>query len=170
MGQVLDKYEDVWRNVGKELRVKQTRQITDKVYDRFKNESDKVNLSFEDLYISVLLIFNDINKHLPGPHIDPPSKEQVRSLMKKYDFNFDGELNREEFMEFILELTKDTFFSISQKLVTTLAIAPTVALLTKKSTEGVPVIGKVVQKLPSSVYASLVTLAIVLFQKSTEDK
>ncbi|CAH9095664.1 unnamed protein product [Cuscuta europaea] len=164
MGQVLDKYE------GKELRVKQTRQITDKVYDRFKNESDKVNLSFEDLYISVLLIFNDINKHLPGPHIDPPSKEQVRSLMKKYDFNFDGELNREEFMEFILELTKDTFFSISQKLVTTLAIAPTVALLTKKSTEGVPVIGKVVQKLPSSVYASLVTLAIVLFQKSTEDK
>ncbi|CAH9085469.1 unnamed protein product [Cuscuta epithymum] len=164
MGQVLDKYE------GKELRVKQTRQITDKVYDRFKNESDKVNLSFEDLYISVLLIFNDINKHLPGPHIDPPSKEQVRALMKKYDFNFDGELNREEFMEFILELTKDTFFTISQKLVTTLAIAPTVALLTKKSTEGVPVIGKVVQKLPSSVYASLVTLAIVLFQKSTEAK
>ncbi|VFQ75861.1 unnamed protein product [Cuscuta campestris] len=170
MGQILAKYEDLWHNFGKEWREKQTRQITDTVFERFKKDSDRVNLTFEDLYISVLLIFNDINKRLPGPHLDPPSKEQVRALMKKYDFNLDGELDREEFNKFILELTKDTFFTISQKLTTTLAVAPTVALLTKKTTEDIPVVGKVVQKLPSSVYASLVTLAIVLFQKATEGK
>ncbi|RAL37844.1 unnamed protein product [Cuscuta campestris] len=164
MGQILAKYQ------GKGWRERQTRRITDKVFDRFKNDLDRVTLTFEDLYIAVLLIFNELNKCLPGPHLDPPSKEQVRALMKKYDFNLDGELNREEFNKFILELTKDTFFTISQKMITTLAVAPTVALLTKRTTEGVPVVGKVVQKLPNSVYASLVTLAIVLFQKATEGK
>lgn len=47
-----------------------------------------------------------------------------------------------------------------------MAVAPTVALLTKRATEGVPVVGKVVQKLPTAVYASLVTLAIMMFQRS----
>lgn len=50
----------------------------------------------------------------------------------------------------------------------TLAVAPTVALLTKRTTEGVPVVGKVVQKVPNSVYASLVTLAIVIFQNAAD--
>lgn len=64
------------------------------------------------------------------------------------------------------ELTADTFSTVSQGLIITLAVAPTVALLTKRATEGVPVVGKVVQKLPNAVYASLVTLAIMMFQRS----
>ncbi|XP_027106781.1 uncharacterized protein [Coffea arabica] len=160
MGQILDKVQ------GKEWRQRQIRKITDKVFDRFKNEQGRANLTFEDLYIAVLLVFNDINKRLPGPHFDPPSKEQVRALMQECDINLDGELNREEFVKFIQQLTKDTFITVSQGLIITLAVAPTVALVTKRTTEGVPGIGKVVQKLPNSVYASLVTLAIVLFQKA----
>ncbi|CDP09307.1 unnamed protein product [Coffea canephora] len=160
MGQILDKVQ------GKEWRQRQIRKITDKVFDHFKNEQGRANLTFEDLYIAVLLVFNDINKRLPGPHFDPPSKEQVRALMQECDINLDGELNREEFVKFIQQLTKDTFITVSQGLIITLAVAPTVALVTKRTTEGVPGIGKVVQKLPNSVYASLVTLAIVLFQKA----
>uniref|UniRef100_A0A5B6YUJ4 EF-hand domain-containing protein n=1 Tax=Davidia involucrata TaxID=16924 RepID=A0A5B6YUJ4_DAVIN len=160
MGQILDKIQ------GKEWRQRQIRKISDKVFDLFKNESGRANLRFEDLYIAVLLVFNDINKHLPGPHFDPPSKEQIRTMMLDCDINLDGELDREEFVRFIKQLTADTFTTVSQGLIITLAVAPTVALLTKRATEGLPGVGKVVHRLPNSVYASLVTLAVVLFQKS----
>ncbi|XP_022718678.1 uncharacterized protein LOC111276953 [Durio zibethinus] len=163
MGQVLDKFH------GKEWRKKQIRKISDKVYERIKNQSGTATLSFEDLYIAVLLVYNDINKRLPGPHFDPPSKEQVRSMMQECDFNLDGEIDREEFVKFIQQLTTDTFIVVSQGLIITLVVAPTVAMATKKATEGVPGVGKVVQKLPNSIYASLVTLAIVWFQTSRQE-
>lgn len=73
-------------------------------------------------------------------------------------------------MKFIRKLTKDTFKLVSQGLIIALAVAPTVALLTKRSTEGVPGVGKVVQKMPTSLYASLVTLTVVLCQQAAEAK
>ncbi|CAL5380855.1 unnamed protein product [Camellia sinensis] len=160
MGQVLDKIQ------GKEWRRRQIRKITDKVYDHFKNDSGSAHLTFADLYIAVLLVYNDINKCLPGPHFDPPSKEDVRTMIKDYDYNHDGRLDREEFAKFIQQLTADTIITVSQGLIITLAVAPTVAILTKRATEGVPGVGKVVQRLPNSVYASIVTLAVVVVQKS----
>ncbi|KAM7476616.1 hypothetical protein LguiB_023859 [Lonicera macranthoides] len=160
MGQVLEKLQgNLWRE-------RQVRKITDKVFDQFKNEIGRANLTFEDLYIAVLLVYNDINKRLPGPHFDPPSKEQVKNLMLNCDINLDGELDREEFVKFIFKLTADTFVTVSKGLILTLAAAPTLALVTKKTTEGVPGIGKVVHKVPNSIYASLITLAILLFQNS----
>lgn len=87
--------------------------------------------------------------------------------MQECDMNLDEELNREEFEKFITILTAETLIIVSQGLIISLAIAPALALLTKRSTEGLPHVGKVVQKIPSSVYASLVTLAVVMFQKST---
>lgn len=86
--------------------------------------------------------------------------------MQKCDINLDGEIDREEFEGFIQQLTQDTLSLVSEGLIVTLAVAPTLAILTKRATEGVPGVGKVVQRLPNSVYASLVTLAVVLFQKS----
>lgn len=86
--------------------------------------------------------------------------------MQKCDINLDGEIDREEFEGFIQQLTEDTLSLVSEGLIVTLAVAPTLAILTKRATEGVPGVGKVVQRLPNSVYASLVTLAVVLFQKS----
>ncbi|KAM7508929.1 hypothetical protein LguiA_019382 [Lonicera macranthoides] len=163
MGQICEKFH------GKQWREKQIRKISDKVFDHFKNATGRANLTFEDLYIAVLLVFNDINKRLPGPHFDPPSREQVRTLMLDCDINLDGELDREEFVKFIKQLTADTFITVSQGLIITLAVAPTVAMLTKKTTEGIPVIGKTVQRLPNMVYASLVTLAIVLFQNAGQE-
>ncbi|KAL6981517.1 hypothetical protein U1Q18_023145 [Sarracenia purpurea var. burkii] len=162
MGQVLEKLK------GKDWRRRQLRKITDRVFDHFKNDTGRANLTFEDLYIAVLLVYNDLNKRLPGPHFDPPSRDQVRAMIQDHDLNLDGEIDHEEFVKFIQHLTADTVIVVSQGLIITLAVAPTVALLTKRATEGVPGVGKMVQRLPNSVYAALVTLAIVMFQKSHE--
>ncbi|KAH6791543.1 Calcium-binding EF hand family protein [Perilla frutescens var. hirtella] len=161
MGQILEKLQ------GKEWKEKQIRNISDKVFDRVKNDNGST-LTFEELYIAVLLVYNDINKRLPGRHFDPPTKEQVRKLVQESDINLDGALDREEFVKFIRRITKDTFVTVSQGLIITLAVAPTVALLTKRTTENVPGVGKVVEKIPNSVYASLVTLVIVAFQQGAE--
>ncbi|KAI3764617.1 hypothetical protein L2E82_14628 [Cichorium intybus] len=162
MGQILEKLQ------GKQWREKQIRKISDKVFDHFKDNAGTANMTFEDLYIAVLLVFNDLNKNLPGPHFDPPKKEQIRILMKECDMDLDGGLNREEFEEFVKRLTADTIVYVSQGLVITLVVAPTVAIATKRSTEGVPGIGKVVQKLPTSVYATLITLGVMMIQKANE--
>jgi hypothetical protein len=71
-------------------------------------------------------------------------------------------------VRFVQELTTDTLIGVSQGLILTLVVAPAIAMATKKATEGVPGVGKVVQKIPNSIYASLVTLALVLFQQSQE--
>ncbi|KAF9625004.1 hypothetical protein IFM89_017000 [Coptis chinensis] len=154
---------------GKDWKQRQLRKISDRVFDRFRDETGKVKLTFEDLYIAVLLVYNDLNKHLPGPHFDPPTKAQVKAMMETYDINLDGELDHEEFEGFMQKLTGDTLAVVSQGLIIALVAAPTVALMTKKATEGVPGIGKVVQKLPNSVYASLVTLAVMFLQRDGMD-
>ncbi|KAK7350535.1 hypothetical protein VNO77_09265 [Canavalia gladiata] len=159
MGQIFDKLD------GKEWRKMQIRKITDRVFDKVKNQLQTDYLSFEDLYIAVLLVYNDINKYIPGPHFDPPSKDKVREVIKECDLNLDGEIDRDEFFRFIQIMTADTLTVVSQKLIITLIVAPTVAVATKRATEGVPGVGKVVQKIPNSVYASLVTIAAVWFQK-----
>lgn len=114
-------------------------------------------------------MYNDINKHLPGPHIDPPSKASVKALMEAYDVNLDGQLNREEFYEFIQKMTAETLSVVSRNMIIAVIMAPVIALLTKRATEGVPHVGKVVQRIPNSVYASIVTLGVVLLQKSGEE-
>ncbi|XP_068330673.1 uncharacterized protein [Pyrus communis] len=163
MGQILDRLQ------GKQWRRKQIRRITDKVFDHFKNETGRASLNFEDLYIGVLLVYNDINKRLPGPHFDPPSKDLVKAMMQQNDLNLDGEIDREEFAKFMKQLTAETFVVVSQGLILTLVAAPAVAMATKRATEGVPGVGKVVQRLPNSVYASLITLTVLLFQQARQE-
>ncbi|XP_074263105.1 xylulose 5-phosphate/phosphate translocator, chloroplastic-like [Silene latifolia] len=164
MGQLLDKLQ------GKEWRQKQIRKITDKVFKRVSNHTGRAALSFEELYIAVLIVYNDINKYLPGPHFDPPSKDKIKTIMEECDMNLDGELDHEEFVKFIKEVTKDTFNTVSQGLIITLVVAPSVAMATKRATEGVPGVGKVIQKLPVSIYASLVTLAVVAIQTASTNQ
>lgn len=87
---------------------------------------------------------------------------------QEYDVNLDGLLDREEFAEFIRKLTADSLCTISVKLLITLVAAPALAMATKRATEGVPGVGKVVRKMPNALYASAITLGVVLVQKSTE--
>ncbi|KAG7018923.1 hypothetical protein SDJN02_20800, partial [Cucurbita argyrosperma subsp. argyrosperma] len=163
---------------GKEWRDEQLRNISDRIFDMIGDKKDK--LSFEDLYIATLLTPSgvpartpapevggfDINKRLPISHLDPPTEERFRELIKENDWNQDKKIGRDEFLGFILSLTSDAFISLSHRLILTLVIAPTVAVVTKRSTEGIPVVGSLVQKLPSSAYAFLVTLAAFVFQNS----
>ncbi|KAM0935316.1 putative EF-hand domain-containing protein [Dioscorea sansibarensis] len=166
MGQVFGSIQDTLH--GRKWRERQIRKITDKVFDRIKEDSHKDALSFEDVCIAVLYVYNDINKYLPGPHNDPPSKAELKALMQEYDVNLDGLLDREEFADFIQKLTTNMLTVVSRNLIIALIVAPTVALLTKRATERVPGVGKVVQKVPNSVYASVVTLGVVLVQNSSE--
>lgn len=42
---------------GKQWRQKQIQIIVDRIFDRIKNEYGRANLTFEDLYIAVLLVY-----------------------------------------------------------------------------------------------------------------
>ncbi|KAL5215949.1 hypothetical protein ABZP36_007350 [Zizania latifolia] len=169
MGQAWASLQDKLQ--GRQWKEKQVRKITDKVFDRLTEDTkkrEKEALTFEEVYIAVLCVYNDINKYLPGPHYDPPSKEKLKAMMNEYDINLDGLLDREEFAEFIRKLTADSLCAISFKLLVTLVAAPALALATKSATEGVPGVGRVVRRVPNSLYATAITLAVVLVQKSAE--
>lgn len=43
--------------VGKQLRKEQIRKISDKVFEYYKDDSGKANMTFEDLYIAVLVVY-----------------------------------------------------------------------------------------------------------------
>ncbi|KAL6652095.1 hypothetical protein ACP70R_011020 [Stipagrostis hirtigluma subsp. patula] len=169
MGQAWASLQDKLQ--GRRWKERQVRKITDKVFDRLTDDTkkrEKEALTFEEVYIAVLCVYNDINKYLPGPHHDPPSKEKLKAMMDEYDINLDGLLDREEFAEFIRKLTAESLCTISLKLIITLVAAPALAMATKRATEGVPGVGKVVRKVPNALYASAITLGVVLVQKSTE--
>ncbi|KAG5042926.1 hypothetical protein GLYMA_03G098400v4 [Glycine max] len=151
---------------GKEWRKRQIRKITDRVFDRVKNPAQN-NLRFGDLYIAILLVYNDINKYIPGPHFDPPSKDRIKQVITFCDDNEDGQINRDEFFGFFEQMAPETFNVVRRKLVATLVATPTVAAVTKKATERVPVVGKLVQWLPKAVYAFLMTIAAVLYQEDS---
>ncbi|KAJ4759031.1 Calcium-binding EF hand family protein [Rhynchospora pubera] len=170
MGQILGAIQDKFQ--GRQWRERQVRKITDKVYDRFKDapgKSTDEGLTFEDVYIAVLEIYNDINKYLPGPHHDPPSKEKLQLMIDEYDFDLNNRLDREEFAEFIRKLTADSLSNISLKLAISFVAAPLIALMTKRATERVPGLGPVVQRLPNSIYASIIAVGVVLAQRSGDD-
>lgn len=90
-------------------------------------------------------------------------------FVQTYDTDQDKQLNREEFAEFIQKLTAVTLTVVSRNMIVTVAVAPMVALMTKRATEGVPGVGKVIQRIPNSIYASIITLAVVLLQNSGKE-
>jgi len=89
--------------------------------------------------------------------------------MQKCDHNKDDQIDRDEFFGFIKQMAPETFNVVRRKLVATLVVAPTVAATTKKTTEHVPGVGKLVQRLPKAVYVALLTIAAVWFQENNQD-
>lgn len=81
--------------------------------------------------------------------------------------NLDGMIDREEFAELVKKVTKETAKSVGQNLLVGLVLVPTIALIAKRATEGVPVVGKVTQNLPNFVYASIVALGVVIVQQGS---
>lgn len=147
------------------------RKITDRIFDQFQNQLHGDKLPAKDLYAATLLVYNEINKLCLGGYHDPPTEkrveERVEKLIEASDINNDQYIDRDEFVTFILSFTAETFKLVRQRFsILTLVVAPIVAVVTKKRAEGVPGVGKFVQKLPVSAYAVLVTLAALLFQNA----
>lgn len=151
----------------KEFRDTQLRRITDRVYDYFSDHAETDRLSFQELYTAVLLVYNDINKHFPGPHYDPPTKEQVWEMLKTFDTNKDGFLDKEEFSKFIGKFTSEIAENVGRTILIFSIAAPALAFATKRATENVPHVGKIVRRVPNAVYASVVTAAILLMERAS---
>lgn len=153
----------------REVRDEQMKRIVDHVFEYFSGHSGNDRLNFHELYAAVLLVYNDINKHFPGPHYDPPTREEVQAMVEIFDTNNDGFLDREEFARFIEKFTSRIAKKVGRTLLIFAIAAPALAIATKRATEGVPHVGKFVRRVPNGVYASLVT-AIVLFLEKRSQK
>ncbi|GLJ29541.1 hypothetical protein SUGI_0582680 [Cryptomeria japonica] len=145
------------------------RQITDQIFDKVTEGKESANVN--DVYTGILLAFNDINRMMPGPHLDPPSKQDV----EKFDKDKNGHVDKEEFALFVEKFTFDLINEIS-KSITVSALggpaviivgAPVMAGMAKSSSEKVPVIGKLLSKLPDSMFASTITVVAMLLLQST---
>ncbi|EFJ27075.1 hypothetical protein SELMODRAFT_172574 [Selaginella moellendorffii] len=143
----------------------QVQGIIDRVFDHFTAHNGNDFISFQELYTAILLVYNDINKHFPGPHYDPPAREEVQEMLDLYDTNRNGVLDRKEFMGFVEKFTGNLAMRLSKNILIFSIAAPCLALLTKSATERVPGVGPVVKKIPSALYASLITTAVAVVSK-----
>ncbi|KAL2631237.1 hypothetical protein R1flu_015923 [Riccia fluitans] len=136
------------------------RLIIDKVFDHFTAHSGSEKLTFHELYTAILLVYNDINKKIPGPHHDPPSREEVRKILETFDTNQNGVLDRNEFAAFLEKFTSDLYVGLSKNVLIFAIGAPLLAMVAKRATEQVPTVGPVVKRVPNFIYASLITTAV----------
>eukprot|EP00246_Nothoceros_aenigmaticus_P001331 TRINITY_DN11847_c0_g1_i2.p1 TRINITY_DN11847_c0_g1~~TRINITY_DN11847_c0_g1_i2.p1 ORF type:complete len:198 (-),score=27.69 TRINITY_DN11847_c0_g1_i2:1141-1734(-) len=169
--------DNLWQKIGRlfkrfeEAKVDEkalVRQIIDKVFERFTSTAIGDTLGAQELYTAILLVYNDINKNFPGPHHDPPSKPEVDELLKTFDANRNGVLDRAEFTDFVQQFTTNVTKQISINVVIFALVAPGLAILTKGATERMPVVGNVVKKTPNAVYASLISALIALTAKISD--
>jgi hypothetical protein len=79
-------------------------------------------------------------------------------------------LDRGEFTAFIRRFSSNVVHEVQKNLLIFAVAAPTLAFATKRATEDVPHVGKIVKKIPNGVYASLVTAFIILIQKTSSSK
>ncbi|KAI5064052.1 hypothetical protein GOP47_0020722 [Adiantum capillus-veneris] len=146
------------------------RPIVDRVFNYFSGHSGKDELTFQELYTAVLLVYNDINKHFPGPHYDPPTREEVQEMLKTFDTNKDDALDREEFAAFIPKFTSKVAKKVGRNILIFVVAAPALAFATKRATEGLPRVGKFVQRIPNAVYASIVTAVVLLVERANQKR
>eukprot|EP00243_Klebsormidium_subtile_P003691 TRINITY_DN1727_c0_g1_i1.p1 TRINITY_DN1727_c0_g1~~TRINITY_DN1727_c0_g1_i1.p1 ORF type:complete len:163 (+),score=30.44 TRINITY_DN1727_c0_g1_i1:144-632(+) len=141
------------------------KEMADRVFYETADANRDGKLDIMELYVAVLLFYNDLNKKLPGPHNDPPSRQKVAEMMKKFDFNEDGQLDREEFTQFLKLFTKHVASRVGQQLLILCVLTPLVALAVKRGTHKVPYVGKVVEIVPDSVFAPAVTGLVAVSKK-----
>jgi hypothetical protein len=143
----------------------QVKKIVDRTWDRFASTSEHGALGVQDLYCAILLVYNDINKKVPGPFYDPPTKEEVEELLRTFDQNQDGFLDRNEFTAFIGEFTKNVTARVSATILIFSFVIPTIVSLARPGAETLPLLGPVVKKAPAPIYSAVMT-ALVVFAGS----
>ncbi|BBN07881.1 hypothetical protein MPTK1_4g06990 [Marchantia polymorpha subsp. ruderalis] len=152
----------------KEQKHVHVKAIIDRVFDHFCAHSGTDTLTFHELYTAILLVYNDINKKIPGPHHDPPAREEVQEILKTFDTNQNGVLDREEFAAFLEKFTSDLYVGISKNVLIFSIGAPVLAMVAKRATEQLPTVGPVVKRVPNFVYATLITTAVAFLGHSKE--
>lgn len=141
------------------------KHISDRIFDYFAGQAGTNTLSFQELYTAVLLVYNDLNKHFPGPHYDPPTREEVHGIFKEFDKNSDNELSKEEFASFIELFTSKIIGTVGRSLLIFTILAPALAFFAKQATENLPHVGNFVRGVPTPVYASIVTALVLLVER-----
>eukprot|EP00250_Pteridium_aquilinum_P032139 c45079_g1_i1 orf=186-677(+) len=155
---------------GKAATDEHIRRITDRVFDYFAHQAQTDKLRFQELYTAVLLVYNDLNKHIPGPHYDPPTREEVHDIFQKFDKNKDEELSKEEFALFMETFTSKILGTLGRTFLVLCILAPALAFLAKRGTEGLPRVGNFVRGIPFFVYTSLVTAGLILAERMFQGK
>eukprot|EP00270_Netrium_digitus_P004081 TRINITY_DN14958_c0_g1_i3.p2 TRINITY_DN14958_c0_g1~~TRINITY_DN14958_c0_g1_i3.p2 ORF type:complete len:212 (+),score=31.35 TRINITY_DN14958_c0_g1_i3:238-873(+) len=51
-------------------------------------DSNSKTISLLELYVGVLLVYNEVNKSTPGSHLEPPSRVEVQKLLQAKHGNF----------------------------------------------------------------------------------
>ncbi|CAM6025565.1 unnamed protein product [Sphagnum balticum] len=145
----------------KEQKNPQVKKIVDRVWDRFTSVSDSQKLGLQDLYCAILLVYNDINKKLPGPFNDPPTREEVEEYLETFDRNEDGMLDRTEFAAFLEKFTKNVSARVSANILIFSIVIPTIVVWSRPGAESLPLVGPIVRRAPNPVYSAVMTTLIV---------
>lgn len=91
-------------------------------------------------------------------------------MLKAFDTNNDEVLDREEFAAFINKFTSKVAKKVGMNLLIFVVAAPALAFATKRATENIPRVGKIVRKVPNAVYASVVTAVVLLIERAHQKK
>ncbi|KAK1284915.1 hypothetical protein QJS10_CPB20g01109 [Acorus calamus] len=111
------------------------------------------------------MAYNDINKHFTSPHKDPPTITEVDEAAKALKTRRDGALDEDEFHGFILQrIQKDLRKYLVNKILISIIAAPAMALFAKNTADKVPLIERVVEKVPTQAFVPVCAVGIVLLQ------
>ncbi|GLJ29540.1 hypothetical protein SUGI_0582670 [Cryptomeria japonica] len=175
MGQALANLQRAFESKIPEEKV---RAITDRIFDRVIDDAkkkakdsssqqiEKSTLTFDGMHSAIVQVFQELNKNIPGAKYAPPTKDQVAEMLKNFDTNEDKQIDREEFSKFVQKFTVDLVRIYAKELLIMTVAIPAAALVTKRATRGVPFLGNLVAKIPTTVFVAGVTsAAVVLFNK-----
>ncbi|KAG0592711.1 hypothetical protein KC19_1G275300 [Ceratodon purpureus] len=140
----------------------QVRVAVDRIWEKVVSATDEGRIGLQDLYCAILLVYNELNKRLPGPWNEPPSKKEVEAMFEQFDKDNDGKLEKEEFAAFLQGFTKKETTRITTNILLFSFLIPLLVDGTRQITERIPKVGGVVQIVPQAVFSSVVTTAIVL--------
>ncbi|XP_057861492.1 uncharacterized protein LOC131069963 [Cryptomeria japonica] len=177
MGQAWGNLQSTFKSKIPEEKV---RAIIDHIFDRaIKDAKDRAKskdpsspqiekntLTFDEMHSAIVQVFQELNKNIPGAKYAPPTKDQVAEMLKNFDTNEDKQIDREEFSKFVQKFTVDLVRIYAKELLIMTVAIPAAALVTKRATRGVPFLGNLVAKIPTTVFVAGVTsAAVVLFNK-----
>uniref|UniRef100_A0A7R9VSR9 EF-hand domain-containing protein n=1 Tax=Chlamydomonas euryale TaxID=1486919 RepID=A0A7R9VSR9_9CHLO len=125
--------------------------LCDRCFD--KADADKSGyIEAIELEVTVLYLYNMVNKRLPGWE-DPPTRDEIHAAMAAFDTDSNKKFDKQEFREFVKSLMHtgpDAFFArVGKNMVSNSAILPGAALAVKKAS------GPALSNVPLAVIAPL---------------